>query len=259
MANTPTTTKPSSNTARAETAVFSNKVRRMFGLSLHGWENWMIGSLIVAAAFALIAGFATWQVVRLQRLELADSKTAFDLYKLTVDGQVADAKKEGIDAGKAAGDALVRAAALEKQAAELKAKNLELEVKIQPRRLSGKEKDSFISALSGVPKPPTIAVVSRLLDPDSNDFADDISAALMAAGWHSERYRNWTMSVKGVFVATAEGTTVDRSDPSIGGLERALAAAGVSHAPMTVAASDNATMTPYFQPNVLYVLVGAKP
>jgi hypothetical protein len=67
------------------------------------------------------------------------------------------------------------------------------------------------------------------------------------------------MSVKGLFVATAEGTTVDRTDPSIAGLESALAAAGIEEQPMVVAATQRATMDPYFQPNVLYVLVGAKP
>jgi hypothetical protein len=49
---------------------------------------------------------------------------------LTVDAKVADAKKEGIEAGKAAGNALVRAAELEKEAAALK---LELERLSTPR------------------------------------------------------------------------------------------------------------------------------
>jgi hypothetical protein len=41
---------------------------------------------------------------------------------------VADAKTEGIEAGKAAGNALLRAATLEKQAEELRASNLALAV-----------------------------------------------------------------------------------------------------------------------------------
>jgi hypothetical protein len=45
----------------------------MFGVSLHGWENAMISFLIVAGFFALIAGVATWVVVRLQRVEIAES------------------------------------------------------------------------------------------------------------------------------------------------------------------------------------------
>ena len=54
-------------------AIFSKRVRGMFGWSLHGWENSMVVSLIVAGAFALLAGVATLQVVRLQRVEIAES------------------------------------------------------------------------------------------------------------------------------------------------------------------------------------------
>lgn len=57
----------------APMAIVSREVRGMFGWSLHGWENSMVLSLIVAGAFALIAGVATWQVVRLQRIEIAES------------------------------------------------------------------------------------------------------------------------------------------------------------------------------------------
>lgn len=45
----------------------------MFGLSLLGWENAMISFLIIAGFFALVAGVATWVVVRLQRVEIAES------------------------------------------------------------------------------------------------------------------------------------------------------------------------------------------
>jgi hypothetical protein len=41
----------------------------------------------------------------------------------------------------------VRAAALEKEAQELKAKNLELEAKVQPRRLSGGDSAKLTAAL----------------------------------------------------------------------------------------------------------------
>jgi hypothetical protein len=42
----------------------------MRGLSLHGWEISMVVFLIVAGFFALLAGAATWAIVRLQRIEL---------------------------------------------------------------------------------------------------------------------------------------------------------------------------------------------
>lgn len=98
----------------------SKSERVIWGLSLNGWEEVMRGSLVVVGAFGLIAGLATWNVVSLQRDELKSAQNEFDLYKLGVDEKVADAKKEGIEAGKVAGDALVRAAALEKEAANAK-------------------------------------------------------------------------------------------------------------------------------------------
>jgi hypothetical protein len=105
MANTPTTTNAINNTPMAPTANFSKRVRGMSGLSLHGWENWMVGSLIVAGFFALVAGVATWQVVRLQRIEIAESKIEFEAYKLNAAKETALARKETAEALKQAADA----------------------------------------------------------------------------------------------------------------------------------------------------------
>jgi hypothetical protein len=66
-------TKPLNMSAKAPMANTSKDVRGMFGLSLHGWENSMVFALIIAGVFALVAGIATWQVVRLQRIEIAES------------------------------------------------------------------------------------------------------------------------------------------------------------------------------------------
>ena len=45
----------------------------MFGLSLHVWENVMVGSLAFAALAAAIVGVATYAVVQLQRVEIEHS------------------------------------------------------------------------------------------------------------------------------------------------------------------------------------------
>lgn len=66
-------TNPISTGAMEITAISSNQVRRMLGLSLHSWENAMVISLIIAGLFALIAGVSTWAVVRLQRVEIAEA------------------------------------------------------------------------------------------------------------------------------------------------------------------------------------------
>jgi hypothetical protein len=256
MANTPTATSATNNTPMAEIAAFSKKVRRMLGLSLHGWENWMVGSLIFAAAFALIAGFSTWAVVRLQRIELADSKMEFDKYKLTVEGQVADAKKEGVRAGENAGNALVRAAALEKQAAELKAANLALEAKVAPRRLSGDQKSKISTALSGaIPLP--VAVVSRLLDFEGKDFAEDLASALEKSQWTVTRNGSWTQSEKGVFIALVEPKPEQLALAST--LSAALDDANIVHKIIPIKTENLGSISPHFQPNVLYLLIRAKP
>ena len=54
---------------------------------------------------------------------------------------MADAKKEGIEAGKLAGNAIVRAE-------ELRAANLALEAQIAPRRLSAEQKQAISKALA---------------------------------------------------------------------------------------------------------------
>lgn len=67
-----------------QSATFSTKVRRMFGFSLHDWENAMVSFLVVAGAFALLAGIATWVVVTLQRIELTNARLETERIKTTV-------------------------------------------------------------------------------------------------------------------------------------------------------------------------------
>ena len=228
----------------------------MLGLSLHGWENAMVIFLIVAGFFALIAGAATWAVVRLQRIELAKSQKELNEYKLTVEEKVAEAKTKGIEAGKMAGDALLRAAALEKEAAELKAANLALEAQVQPRRLSGDNSAKLSAALAKM-QPLPIAIVSRLFDPEGADFADDLSNAFDKARWQAVRQKDWTMSNRGAALATLEGTSIP---PDVAtALLAALEAASVKASVTTIPVAQQNTTSAHFQPNALYLLVGAKP
>jgi hypothetical protein len=147
--------------------------RRMLGLSLHGWENSMVVFLIIAGFFALLAGAATWAVVRLQRIELAETQKQLDSYKLSVEAKVADAKKEGIEAGKMAGNALVRAE-------ELRAANLALESQIAPRRISEAQIRSIGLALSRFAGK-AVSVVTYSLDSEAAVLAQQIMAALRLA------------------------------------------------------------------------------
>jgi hypothetical protein len=70
----------------------------VFGFSLHGWENAMVVFLIIAGFFALLAGAATWAVVRLQRIELAESRQEFDRYKVESGREISAANAMGENA-----------------------------------------------------------------------------------------------------------------------------------------------------------------
>jgi len=58
----------------------------------------MVGFLIVAGLFALLAAAATWAVVRIQRIELATSKEEFEKYKLDTGKEIAEANARAAEA-----------------------------------------------------------------------------------------------------------------------------------------------------------------
>jgi len=220
------------------------------------WDFWMVLSLGgVALAGFLVVVFTAGSIL-VHKREAAAASDALERYKLETKGKVADATSAGIAAGKTAGDAFLRAAALEKEAQELKAANLALKAKIQPRRLSGEESKKLSAAISGLHSL-AIGVVSRIFDPEGADFADDLANAFNKGNWQAVRLRNWTMSDRGVALATLEGTVIP-SDLATA-LTDALATAGVQATIITIPKDKQNTLDPHFQDNVLYLLVGAKP
>jgi hypothetical protein len=223
----------------------------------------MLLSLALAALVALLVAGATAGAVMSARREEAAANRDLERYKSTVAGQVADAKKAGIEAGEKAGNADLkaaqaneRAAAFEKEAQELKASNLALEAQIQPRRLSGETAKKLAEALSKMGSFP-IGIVSRMFDPEGSDFADDFDSAFGAGKWHPVRQRDWLMSNRGVAIATFEGTTFpsDFTDALIS----ALAGAGIKATMVTISKDNQNSTSAHFQPDGLYLLVGAKP
>jgi hypothetical protein len=226
------------------------------GRSADWWNGMMLVTLVIAGIVAFLVAAATTGAVVATKREAVASQTELERYKLTVDGRIADAKREGIEAGKAAGNAVLRAAALEKEAQDLKAANLALQLQVQPRRLSGENSAKLISALAKLPALP-IAVVSRLFDPEGADFADDLSNAFVAAHWEAVRQKDWTMSDRGVAFATFEGTSIP---PDLAtALRAALDTAGVKVDITTITKDQQNTTSAHFQANGLYLLVGAKP
>jgi hypothetical protein len=129
--------------------------------------------------------------------------------------------------------------------------------KISPRRLVGDAAEKARAALSVAPMRLPIGVVSRLLDSEGQDFADDIADVFNKVGWSTVRYRDWTRSEKGVLIATFEGTALPAD------IEKALAdaldAANVPHKTITISTADEHTIAAAFRPHALYLLVGAHP
>jgi hypothetical protein len=152
--------------------------------------------------------------------------------------------------------AMAEAATARENTEKLRAANLALEAQIQPRRLSGQTSAKLIAALSEM-QPLPIGIVSRLFDPEGADFANDIASAFTAARWQVVRQSDWTMSNKGVAIATFEGTALAKE--LAGALIAALGAANIKATTTTILPSQQNTSSAHFQPNVLYLLVGAKP
>ena len=106
-------------------------------------------------------------------------------------------------------------------------------------------------------RPTAIGIVSRLLDPEGSDFADDIASAFSNAHWSPVRQKDWTMSDKGVAIAILEGSANPEGYKA--SLLAALASVNISATTKVVALTEQNTTSAHFQPNVLYLLVGAKP
>jgi hypothetical protein len=215
------------NATTAETAVFSKGVRRVLGLSLHGWENTMVVFLIVAGFFALIAGAATWAVVRLQRIELADSRNEFDKYKLTVAGQVADAKKEGIEAGKTAGNALLKAAELEKEAATARLETEKIKAIVAWRTFSESQAKDLERVLAT--KPGSVNLRWTDGDPEALFLAIQVSQVLQKANWRvaAGSFKPANQMLFGLILPPEAGDDADT-------LRQALSAARVSFSSIPV-------------------------
>jgi hypothetical protein len=158
----------------------ARKARRMLGLNLHAWEILLVFSLAAVAV-------ATVFVVALARKEASEIKREYDTYKLTVDAKVAEARVEGIKAGEAAGNALARAAALEKEAAKLakeaeeaKLETERLKAQVAWRHLSPDQSKLIIGDLYG--KTFAIHFDYSPNDPEAMQFSEDLLKAIKEAG-----------------------------------------------------------------------------
>jgi hypothetical protein len=129
----------------------------MLGLTLHGWENAMVGALVIAGFFAIVATAATWAVVRLQRNEIAYSKDEIDRYRLKTAKEISLANARAAEA------------------------ELALEKFRAPRKLEETQVTRIISAAARFSGTPFDVSVNLEAEPQS--FAVQIGSVLESAGW----------------------------------------------------------------------------
>ena len=79
-----------------ENSFFQKGEPNVWARDLHSWEQLMLLSLGVTGLAALAVFITTASVVILQRNETAQTKREYEAYKLTVEGQVAEARKRGL-------------------------------------------------------------------------------------------------------------------------------------------------------------------
>jgi hypothetical protein len=256
------TTNPTNKSAIAPIAARSKADRRMLGLSLHGWENGMVLALIIAGFFALIAGAATWAVVRLTRLELADSKRELDAYKVDAEKKVAASAAIG-ETAKA--DASKANESAERAKAEAAKANLELAKIKAPRLLSAALEASLIAEIKRYSKTPVVFGVFQ--DPEALGLLDQLSKALLAAGWTEEEWKSGGdialtrggshptagfTSVAGVYVQ-ADAAHANDFGPIVSRLAKLLSDAGIE------AKAEVGRMAPDTNNNAIKILIGQKP
>lgn len=158
------------------------------------------------------------------------------------------------DLNKEASDAIERSEQLRKGNLVLQTNLLTLRQESEARRLTGAQRTMLVRLLNGTHG--AVVIVSRLIDPESSDFADDFNVALHdGAHWDTLRVVNRISRRYGVSLGTVAGTIFS---PEARRLDEALTAIGIVHDNPTFVDGDAST-DPHFQPRILYLVIEQKP
>lgn len=107
----------------------------IFGLTSSTWDKALIASLIVAAIAAVAVGFTTAASIIAHQQETIASDESLDRYKEFAAGKIAEAHTAGIEAGKEAGNALVKAGDANMEAARAHQRAAETELALEQERV----------------------------------------------------------------------------------------------------------------------------
>ena len=208
--------------------------RMILRLGLDDWNNLIVLFLIAGAVFGVLAGGATYVAFQLQKQESKASKDEYEKYKLTVAGQVADATKAGINAGKEAGGAILkaaeaneRAANLEREAAGLRLELANVRAPLVERRLRPEQVDVLVKSLAG--KQLTTILIAPSPDREINTYAKDFIFAFEKAGTPFNVKVIAGEMQQGGINAVPDGLNVAGDDgPNKAAVETAFREAGIS-------------------------------
>jgi hypothetical protein len=107
----------------------------IFGLTSSAWDKTLIASLIIAAIAAIAVGFSTAASIIAHQQETLASEASLDRYKEEAAGRIAEARTAGIEAGKEAGNALLKAGEANKEAARAHQRAVETELALEQERV----------------------------------------------------------------------------------------------------------------------------
>jgi len=170
----------------------------------------------------------------------------------TETGKVAGLQRDASDAKAAQLRVETELAVQQGKTAKAEIALLELLKSMEPRRLTGVQKEVLTKLLKE--HPDSVAIVSTIMDGEGSDFADDFESALHAATWQTMRIKNHISIKTGILIGCVAGTVL----PGAKRLADALHAAGVRYEDATFSSDDHST-SPWFQSGVIYLVIERKP
>jgi len=213
--------------------------------SVDRWNTAMVWALVFTA-LAAIAVVVTTRIVLTKAKQLAQTQDALIRakdQKLALDLRDKDLKIS---------EASLEAASATEKAEKERLARLELEKQVAPRRLTGTQKTTMADLLKG--NSAAIVVVSAIVDAESSDLADDFDTAFKESHWQTLRIKNRITEDRGVSLGTVGGINTI----FVKRVSDALTAIGVPHEDVSFSADDH-SISPWFQPGVLYLVVNHKP
>lgn len=227
------------------------------GLDGTSWDKLLIWALGLAALVAGAVVVTTAGSIITHKREAAAAELSLARYKETVAEKVAEARTAGIDAGKAAGNALVQAAEANARAAdallkqeELRQLNLGLQEAVSPRWLEQVRTAESLKPFAGI-----AFKVASPTDFEPRRAAGQIRFMLARAGWI-----NAPFDPPGRY-PFSDGITI-HGDTAGGGDDRRFIIKAVEVLVQTLNKSGISAILGYpmrIGPNKVVVVVGAKP